>query len=246
MSRSSDAIHRAGDGDEDDDLAAPFVTVLPIAAAVVSTLGGVFGSAVVDASDPSAAAADEQQVTLGEGPGWSALRHRSAVTVYDLSTATAEEWPTALTMLRHTDWSGLLSFSLFVGPLDIGAVTLYLSGPAPDVSGAGPETSGGGPFSPAQMSEATRLAGHTAQRILAGAVREMAAGSTPAVSSVMQPSGRRIHQATGMVSAQFGVTVEDALLVMHARAFADDQPLHTLAEAILERRLDLRHDPGNQ
>lgn len=239
MSRSNDAIHRAGDGDEDDDLAAPFVTVLPIAAAVVSTLGGVFGSAVVDASDPSAAAADEQQVTLGEGPGRSALRHRSAVTVYDLATATAEEWPTALTMLRQTDWSGLLSFPLFVGPLDIGAVTLYMSG-------AGPDTSGAGPFSPTQMSEATRLAGHTAQRILAGAVRDMAAGSTPAVSSVMQPSGRRIHQATGMVSAQFGVTVEDALLVMHARAFADDQPLHTLAEAILERRLDLRHDPGNQ
>ncbi|WIB42705.1 GAF and ANTAR domain-containing protein [Curtobacterium sp. MCLR17_058] len=232
MSRSSDAIHRAGDGDEDDDLAGPFVTVLPIAAAVVSTLGGIFGSAVVDASDPSAAAADEEQVTLGEGPGWSALRHRSAVTVYDLATATAEEWPTALTMLRQTDWSGLLSFPLFVGSLDIGAVTLYMSG--------------AGPFSSAQMSDATCLAGHTAQRILAGAVRDMAAGSTPAVSSVMQPSGRRIHQATGMVSAQFGVAVEDALLVIRARAFADDQPLPTLAEAILERRLDLRHDPGNQ
>ncbi|PZE63617.1 hypothetical protein DEI83_13730 [Curtobacterium sp. MCBD17_021] len=229
MLRFNDATRHPPD---DSDLTGPFVNSLPVAAAAISTFGGIFGTALVAASGPSAATADEQQVALGEGPGWSALRNRSPVTVYDFATANAEDWPTALVMLQRTGWSGVLSFPLFTSSLDIGAVTLYLADTKP--------------LSSAEITNATHLAGLTAQRILAGAVRDMDTGATPTAASVTHPSGRHVQQATGMVAAQLDVSVENALLIIHARAFANAQPLHTLAEAILDRRVDLCHDEDDQ
>jgi hypothetical protein len=224
----SDAAQRLQSGDE-GAIATAFVDVLPIAGAALSTLGPPFGSAVVAASDPRSAESDEQQVLLGEGPGWSALRNRAPVLAYDLSTTVGDEWPSALATLRETGWAGLLSFPLSVGTFDLGAVTLYRVGTDP--------------LGPAQLGDAKLLAGLAALRVLSSATRDVETGRTPASVSVTQPSGRHVHQATGMVIAQLGLSAEDALLVLRARAFAEGQPLRAVAEAVVDRRIDFR-DPG--
>jgi hypothetical protein len=47
----------------------------------------------------------------------------------------------------------------------------------------------------------------------------------------------QVHQATGMVMAQAGVTIDQALLVLRARAFADGRPLAELASDVVAKRV---------
>ena len=47
----------------------------------------------------------------------------------------------------------------------------------------------------------------------------------------------QVHQATGMVSVQAGVSIEDAFLMLRARAFSSDRLLAEVAHEVVERRL---------
>ena len=47
----------------------------------------------------------------------------------------------------------------------------------------------------------------------------------------------RIDQATGMVKVQLDVSIDDAFLMLRARAFATGQSLAVLATEVVERRL---------
>ena len=46
-----------------------------------------------------------------------------------------------------------------------------------------------------------------------------------------------VHQATGMVMVQAGVTIEQAFLLLRARAFASSRPLSAVAADVVGRRL---------
>ena len=46
-----------------------------------------------------------------------------------------------------------------------------------------------------------------------------------------------VHQATGMVSVQLGVSVESAFAQLRAYAFANDRRLSEVATAVVDRRL---------
>jgi hypothetical protein len=64
------------------------------------------------------------------------------------------------------------------------------------------------------------------------------------------PDGHaQVYQATGMVSAQRGVGLEDALALLRAYAFAHDRALHEVASEVVDRRLRLdldgTGDPAN-
>src|SRR5207302_40767 len=47
----------------------------------------------------------------------------------------------------------------------------------------------------------------------------------------------QVHQATGMISAQLDVGVDEAFTLLRARAFADRKPLAELAADVVARRL---------
>ncbi|MFG2466016.1 ANTAR domain-containing protein [Streptomyces canus] len=51
-----------------------------------------------------------------------------------------------------------------------------------------------------------------------------------------------VHQATGMIMMQLGVSAEEALLRLRARAFAQGRTATQVARAIIERTMDLRDD----
>lgn len=46
-----------------------------------------------------------------------------------------------------------------------------------------------------------------------------------------------VHQASGMVAAQLGVTVSRALIRLRAHAFGNNRPLTDVARDVVERRL---------
>ena len=48
-----------------------------------------------------------------------------------------------------------------------------------------------------------------------------------------------VHQASGMVKVQAGVTIEEAFLMLRAHAFASGRPIADVAKNVVERRLRL-------
>ena len=48
-----------------------------------------------------------------------------------------------------------------------------------------------------------------------------------------------VHQATGMVSVQLGVSMDEAFVRLRAHAFADGRPLRDVARDVVSRRLTL-------
>jgi hypothetical protein len=55
------------------------------------------------------------------------------------------------------------------------------------------------------------------------------------------PDRAKVHQATGMVVAQLGVSTEDAMALLRAHAFADGSTLEELAGVVLARQFDFAH-----
>jgi AmiR/NasT family two-component response regulator len=53
-----------------------------------------------------------------------------------------------------------------------------------------------------------------------------------------------VYQATGMISVQLGVTLEEAFVRLRAHAFAASTPLDNVARDVVRRLLRFDPDPG--
>lgn len=201
-----------------DSLCAPIVRALPIDGAALSTIGGPLNAESVCASDAAAARLDEMQLDLGEGPCWDAVTARAPVFESPFGSGRSPRWPALVQALEGEAIGAIFAFPLVVGPLSVGALDLYTTRPAQladhDILGA------------------TELAGIAARQVL----RRAADG---AEYDPAQPIVRaRVHQATGMVIAQLGVSAEDALLILRGRAYASGRSVREIAEDVLDRVLD--------
>ncbi|WP_344234202.1 ANTAR domain-containing protein [Kribbella hippodromi] len=49
-----------------------------------------------------------------------------------------------------------------------------------------------------------------------------------------------VYQATGMLAIQLGASMEDALAMLRAHAFAQDPTLSEIAEQVVDRPIDFR------
>jgi AmiR/NasT family two-component response regulator len=47
----------------------------------------------------------------------------------------------------------------------------------------------------------------------------------------------QVHQASGMVTVQAGVSIDEAFLMLRAHAFATGRPVAEVAKDVVERRL---------
>lgn len=216
------AIQRAGD---DDDLSAAFLSVLPVSGAAISTLGDPFGSETVSASDAGAARLDELQIDLGEGPCWEAMHTGAPVLEPDVQAVESTRWPVALMALREARLGAVFAFPMRVGILSIGAVDLY--------------DQNAGTLPASAVRDATVMTDLVARSVLrraliraehAGAEQERVAGRW---------SRREVHQASGMLAAQTGVRVDDALLLLRAFAHTSGRTVRELAADVVARRIDL-------
>jgi hypothetical protein len=208
---------------EGGELSGPFVTAFPIDGASISVLAGPERGLTVSASDAVAGRLDELQFDLGEGPCWTALAHR--VPVLMTARSGTADWPTFRAALAHDPLTAgvevMHAFPLAIGALDIGAIDLY-SGNAQ-------------PLSPELVSEASALADITAWRVLRTILQDDAQSYDGASIGYAR---REVHQATGMIIVQLGVSAEDAQLLLRAHAFAGGRTVRDVAVDVVERRLD--------
>jgi len=211
--------------DAGTSLCRPFLRVLPVTGAAVSTLGAPFGSETVCASDDQAARLDELQFDLGEGPCWDALgRHRPSLT--DDLARESSRWPLFTQAVADTSVRAMFAFPLALGSLAIGAVDLYTLEPRS--------------LSAAQVEDAQALAAICSRQVLkrALAAHPLAPDDAPTEGF----SRREVHQATGMVLAQLGLSAADALLVIHGYAFSRGLTVREVAAEIVARRLDFAEE----
>jgi hypothetical protein len=194
--------------------------------------------ALVHATGRRAAELDELQFTLGEGPCADAFRSGSPVLVADLGAAGwRERWPGFTVTGGMTGAAAMFAFPLVMGAIRVGVLGLYRDSP--------------GSLSPAALADVLVCADVALQLVLssrAGANGD-GDGAGPVDGQRAQDGWpddhARVYQATGMVSAQRGVGLEEALALLRAFAFAHDQALSEVAAAVVDRRLRLDSDePG--
>lgn len=211
-------------------LCAPFLSVLPVGGAALSILAGSAGQSTVCASDDTAARLDELQFDLGEGPCWDAMSTRAPVLSPDLVADRAEVWPMFVRAIEHDALGGgvraVYAFPLFVGSLDIGALDLYSSSATP--------------LEKSQVTDATTLASLASWQVLRRILADQ-----PGLDDDDRPTmtnRREVHQATGMVLAQLGISADGAALLLRAHAFSSGRSVAEVANDVIERRLDFAAD----
>lgn len=205
----------------EDDLCELFLRHLPVSGTAVSTMGDLLGNETISASDAQAARLDELQFDLGEGPCWDALRSRRPILEPDIQKRPQRVWAAFSRAISDQEVGALFAFPMLVGPLKIGAVDMYARDPVS--------------LDQQQTMRAAQLTGIVARRVL-----QQALGPLPedAKETEGKYSRRIVHQATGMVLAQLGISPEDAHMVIRAHAFSTDQTMMDVSREILEGRLD--------
>ncbi len=222
----------AGDVEDDRALAEQicraYVVGLDVDGAAISLQTASTSSQTLCATDATAELLEELQFSLAEGACVEAAVTGRPVLVPDMRHATeVSRWPIfAAAVVEQSDVGALFAVPLQWGTINLGVLDLYRKAP--------------GSLSDAQLRDAMSAAEMAALMFLG--VR-----TDPGDGAWLDHSvhGRaEIHQATGMVVAQLGVSAQDALARMRAYAFAEQQLLSDVAHDVLSRRLRFTQDMG--
>jgi hypothetical protein len=200
---------------------------LGVDGASVTAMSGPESREPVFASDDLSAELEELQLTTGEGPGADEFWLGSPVLVADLDSAAAR-WPGFVPEAVAAGARAIFALPLQAGAIRVGVLSLYRALP--------------GPLSAGELADVLVFADVALQLLLdAASGITGSAGYRPPLEGL---SDRRamVYQATGMVSVQLGVSLEEALARLRARAFISGTALGDIAGDVVSRRL--RFDPG--
>ena len=177
------------------------------------------------ASGPAAEALEELQFTLGQGPGLDAAAGRGPVLADDLAGPGAQRlWPAFAPAAADRGVRGMFAFPVAAGAALIGVLDVYRSQP--------------GPLTADELAQGLVFADVALVLILdeRGGITASLDGSAYAAIGAHRV---QVHQATGMVAAQLGLSMSDALAALRAYAYVDGRSLADLAADVLARRVRL-------
>ncbi len=196
--------------------------VTEMSGAGIMLMSGEVARGSVCTTNAVSALIEDLQYSLGEGPCVDAHRRGRPVLEPDLAHPDEWRWPAFRGPAVDAGVRGVFGFPLQVGTVRLGALNLYRDRP--------------GPLSDNQHTDAVVMAGVAAESVLL-----MQAGARPGQLAAELESGADfryvVHQAAGMVSAQLGINVGQALVRLRAYAFANDRSLTGVAEDVVNRRL---------
>jgi hypothetical protein len=181
----------------------------------------------VAASDDAALQLEELQFSLGEGPCVDASRTGRPVLQPDLARTGPARWPAFAAGAEAAGLVAVFAFPLRVGAIRLGVLDLYRSTV--------------GSLVDHELSDALSFADAATTLLLHQQAR--AAGRDPPGDSLVVLDDRaEVHQATGVVSVQSAVSLQEALLLLRARAYAEQRPIGDLALDVLTGVTDFRGD----
>ena len=198
--------------------------IVGVNGAVVMLMSGDMPRGSLCATDEVSQLIEELQYTLGEGPGVDACRQDMVVAEPDLADPVAPRWLAFTGPALRAGVRAVFGFPLRAGTVRLGALSLYRDSP--------------GPLTGDQHAGAL-----VAAEVAARWVLEAQAGAPPDVVAAELEAGADfhfpVHNAAGIVSAQEGISVPEALIRLRAFAFSSDRLLADVAQDVIARRLRL-------
>lgn len=167
------------------------------------------------------------QFTLGEGPYLDASSSGRPVLASDLTEIEFQSrWPSFAGASLAVGLHAVFAFPLSIGALQVGVLSLHRRTP--------------GTLGDGELSDALVFA--DAATLLVLDRSDPGDDRTPQLRITHRVS---VHQATGMIMAQLGVTVEEAFVRLRAFAFVDGRPLEVVAAEVVARRIrfDVEEQP---
>jgi hypothetical protein len=193
-----------------EELLMACIAVIDVDGAGLSLVSSVAKREPVFGSDDTAVALERLQFTLGEGPCVDASRAGAPVLIDDLAESGAtDRWPGFLPEATGAGVRAVFAFPVRVGALSLGVVDMYRRRP--------------GSLSRADLGTALSVVDAVTLSLLD--VGDL--GDVEGLSHLV------VHRAAGMVMAQLGCGIEEALVRLRATAFSERVPIHALAAAVV-------------
>lgn len=204
------------------------VSALPVDGAAFTTMTSDREWETLCVSDPLVAEVEELQFALGEGPCLLAFRSGRPVLLPDVTALGWTRWPAFAPAVADLPIGGLFSFPVQLGAITLGVFTLYRREP--------------GSLSTEDVSQVLRVTDLAGAALLALRAGQPVADGNDTWDEGSGVDRRQVHQATGMLIAQLGVSAEEAFARLRGYAFAHNLHLNAVAGRIVARQLLLDVD----
>ncbi|MFF4252065.1 ANTAR domain-containing protein [Streptomyces sp. NPDC001663] len=219
------------------DVCTAAVAALPVGGAGLSAMSRTTASHPLCSTDDVSEQLEELQLTLGEGPCVDAFTHGSAVLTPDLLTgALQDRWVVFADAALEAGARAVFALPLQMGAISPGVLDLYAD--VPTVLDA------------EELADALAFADLATLLLLDARIDETggpAGGPSPDRGFEDLGAYRaEIDQATGMLTVQLGVGIDEAFVRLRAYAFIQGHRLADVAADVVARRLRFSPDtePG--
>ncbi|WP_234381195.1 ANTAR domain-containing protein [Streptomyces sp. NRRL F-5122] len=215
------------------DVCTAAVAALPVGGAGLSAMSKAAASHPLCSTDDISEQLEELQLTLGEGPCVDAFVRGSAVLTPDLLTTELQDhWAVFADAALEVGARAVFSLPLQKGAIRTGVLDLYASIPTV--------------LDTEELADALAFADLATLLLLDTRIDEAGAPtSRPTPDGSFEDLGAyraEIDQASGMLTVQLGVGVEEAFVRLRAYAYAQGRQLADVAADVVARRL--RFSPG--
>jgi ANTAR domain len=173
------------------------------------------------ASDDAILAVEALQFSLDDGPCFETYRTGRPVSEPQLARPEIARWPGFAGPAVEAGVQAIFAFPLQIGAIQIGALDVYSDRP--------------GDLGAQQVGDALNVAA-----VVTHAVLELQAGSPPGVfaSELLVKSNQAVvHQASGMMSVQLGVSIGEAMIRLRSYARDREQPINDIARDVVDGSL---------
>jgi GAF domain/ANTAR domain len=221
-----------GDGElESRRLCSVCAEIVGLSGAGIMLMSGDVPRGSLCSTDTVSALIEQLQYELGEGPCVDAYQHDRPVLEPDLVAPNTARWLAFTGPAIDAGVRAVFGFPLRVGAVRLGALNLYSTAP--------------GALTDDQHADALAMASIAARTVLM-----FQAGAPPGALAAELEAGANfqyiVHQASGMVAVQLGVTVGQALVRLRAYAFGNGRPLTDVARDVVARALRFSTDSDEQ
>jgi hypothetical protein len=214
------------------DVCTAAVTSLPVGGAGMSAMSRTAASHPLCSTDDISERLEELQLTLGEGPCVDAFTHGEAVLTPDLRAGEPQNsWPVFADAALETGVRAVFALPLQIGAISSGVLDLYAQVPVR--------------LNAEELADALAFAEFATLVLLDARIDATGAPPDDATKRHIEDLGgyrAEISQATGMLTVQLGVGMDEAFVRLRAHAYARGRRLTDVAADVVARRL--RFPPG--
>ncbi|WP_371749893.1 ANTAR domain-containing protein [Streptomyces sp. NBC_01283] len=215
------------------DVCTAAVAALPVGGAGVSAMSRTGVSHPLCSTDDICEQLEELQLMLGEGPCVDAFTHGAAVLTPDLRIGALEDcWPVFADTALETGARAVFALPLQVGAISPGVLDLYAQVPVR--------------LDTEELADALAFADLATLVLLDARIDATGAppsdGAAKGRSEDLDGYRAEISQATGMLTVQLGVGIDEAFMRLRAHAYAHGRRLTVVSADVVAHRLRFSPD----